>query len=184
MAAEGGSAGGAIAMWLGFRDDMADPNSDDPVQRQSTRLPVIGAVDGQSSLDPRFIAKLVGEQVARDAGRQALAPLFGLPRDEDLLKAQRAFPLYEDASAINHVKVGAPPAFLYYNFTRFPPVEKVEGIHNYRFGVVLKERLDKLGVECVLRQPGDYSGQGEQRQRQLYGEMVEFFLKHFPHETQ
>jgi len=171
-------------MWLAFRDDMADPKSEDPVKRQSTRLAVIGCVDGQSSLDPRFIAKLVGDQTIREwAGPEALAPLFGLPRNEDLLKAERAFPLYEDASAINHLKPGAPPAFLYYTSPPRPlPVTvKAEGIHNYRFGLVLKERMDQLGIECVLRHSGQYAPQD--RGVKNLREMVDFFVKHFPHEA-
>lgn len=183
VAAEGGSAGGAISMWLAFRDDMADPKSHDPVQRQSTRLPVAGAVDGQSSLDPRVIASLVGEQTALKAGRQALAPLFGLPEDEDLLQAKRAFPLYKEASAINYLKDGAAPVFLYYTSPPrpLPPATTSEGIHNYRFGVIVKERMDQLGIECVLRHAGQYTGD---RQPQFYSDMVDFFLKHFPNEAQ
>lgn len=38
FAAFGGSAGAGISMWLAFHDDLADPNSDEPVKRESTRL--------------------------------------------------------------------------------------------------------------------------------------------------
>jgi acetyl esterase/lipase len=38
IAATGGSAGAGISLWLAFRDDLADPKSDDPVARESTRL--------------------------------------------------------------------------------------------------------------------------------------------------
>src|SRR5215813_3612953 len=34
--ATGGSAGAGISLWIGFRDDMVDPKSDDPVLRQHT----------------------------------------------------------------------------------------------------------------------------------------------------
>jgi len=180
IATTGASAGADISMWLGFKDDMADPASPDPILHESTRVPVIGALDGQSSLDPLFIQNLVGEEVIRQAGREALAPLFGLPRDEDFIHAERAFPLYEAASAINFVKAGVAPAFLFYSHPPgpLPPATKAEGIHNYRFGVALKERMDKAGVECVLHHSGEYPQQN--RPAQMNGEMVEFFLKHFP----
>ncbi|MCX7012280.1 MAG: hypothetical protein NTW86_06905 [Candidatus Sumerlaeota bacterium] len=45
----------------------------------------------------------------------------------------------------------------------------------------LKERMDLLGIECVLRNASDYTGD---RQPQFYGDMVEFFLDHFPRETE
>ena len=38
IAAYGGSAGGHLAAFLAYHDDMADPDSDDPIARQSTRL--------------------------------------------------------------------------------------------------------------------------------------------------
>ncbi|MDP6506223.1 MAG: alpha/beta hydrolase fold domain-containing protein, partial [Planctomycetota bacterium] len=33
VAATGGSAGAGISMWLGYHDDLAEPDSDDPVAR-------------------------------------------------------------------------------------------------------------------------------------------------------
>ena len=106
VAATGSSAGAIISMWLAFRDDMADPKSDDPVKRQSTRLSVVGVSNGQTSCDPRAIAKLIDEETGR---HMAWRQLFGLRKDEDILKAAAAYPLFEDASAINHLKAHAPP---------------------------------------------------------------------------
>ena len=37
IGATGGSAGACTSLWLAFHDDMADPKSDDPVARESTR---------------------------------------------------------------------------------------------------------------------------------------------------
>jgi acetyl esterase/lipase len=38
IAATGGSAGAGLSLWLGFHDDLTDPDSSDPVLRQSSRL--------------------------------------------------------------------------------------------------------------------------------------------------
>ncbi len=178
LASTGASAGAAISMWLAFKPDFADPNNADPVKRQSTRPAVIGCIDGQSSLDPRVIVKLVNEATIQKAGPQALAPLFGLPRDADFLKVERAFPFYEEASAINHLKPGAPPAFLYYSRAPGPLTEA--DIHSVRFGVIVKEPMDKLGIDCVLRHAGDYAG--PDRGTAMNRDMVEFILKHLPRE--
>ena len=35
VGATGGSAGGGISMWLAFHDDLADDNSQDPIERES-----------------------------------------------------------------------------------------------------------------------------------------------------
>src|SRR5579859_8174632 len=53
IGATGGSAGACSSLWLALHDDMADPKSDDPVARESTRL-FCAAVNGaQTSLDPK-----------------------------------------------------------------------------------------------------------------------------------
>src|SRR5213078_3780453 len=53
VGATGGSAGGCSSLWLAFHDDLADPKSDDPVARESTRL-FCAAVNGaQTTLDPK-----------------------------------------------------------------------------------------------------------------------------------
>lgn len=38
IGATGGSAGGCSSLWLAFHDDLADPKSEDPIARESTRL--------------------------------------------------------------------------------------------------------------------------------------------------
>ena len=38
VASTGGSAGAGTSLWIAFHDDLADPKSDDPIARQSTRL--------------------------------------------------------------------------------------------------------------------------------------------------
>jgi hypothetical protein len=47
VAAAGGSAGAVNALWIAFHDEMADPKSDDPVKRQSTRLSAAGCGTGR-----------------------------------------------------------------------------------------------------------------------------------------
>jgi hypothetical protein len=59
---------------------MADPQSDDPVLRQSSRLTCMVVFDGQTSYDPRFIRKLFAGKDTYKHG--ALAQLF----DVDLNK--------------------------------------------------------------------------------------------------
>jgi hypothetical protein len=53
IGAPGGSAGGCSSLWLAFHDDMADPASDDPVARESTRLYCAAVNGAQVSLDPQ-----------------------------------------------------------------------------------------------------------------------------------
>lgn len=53
VAAYGGSAGGAASLRLACGDGLADPESNDPVVRQSSRLACAGAMATPSTLDLR-----------------------------------------------------------------------------------------------------------------------------------
>ena len=149
MAATGGSAGAGLSLWLGFHDDMADPDNEDPVLRESTRLSCMSVYNGQSSYDPRFIRKLYPElDVYRESALQQLydADLSQL----DNLPAEK-YRLFEEVSALPHLTKDDAPAALFYASTLETPVTSHGiGIHHPRFGKVLKEEMDKLGIECEL----------------------------------
>ena len=112
--------------------------------------------NAQSSYDPRFIKQIIAGEAHRSPG---LLGLFGLtPEGGGLSAPLETTRLFEDASPINHVSPDAPPVFLTYNQpNEVPPPDLPSGpgIHHPRFGFVLKERLDALGVECTVRCKGD-----------------------------
>lgn len=156
VGATGGSAGAGISMWLAFHDDLAKPGSDDPVARQSTRLSAAVVYGAQSSYDPRFIKKLFNT----DQVESAFFPLYGL-KDASDVDDPKFHPLFEEASVINHATKDDAPVMLYYSQASTPLPPNSTGkqhIHHPKFGVVLKEKLDKLGVECVLKLREDCPG--------------------------
>ena len=175
FAATGGSAGAGISLWIGFRDDMADTKSDDPVKRESTRLSAIGPVDGQTAYDPPIIARIIDEKTSH---HPALQKIYGLQARE--MNTERAFKLFKEASAVTNLTPDDPPVFMYYSrpLTGDPPADLAAGIHDPRFGVLLKERMDRLGIECELHLRKEYSEQ--QPAKEFYRQMVEFFRRHFP----
>jgi hypothetical protein len=148
VASSGGSAGAGTSLWLGFHDDMADPKSDDPVLRESTRLSCLVVFGAQSTYDPRVIKTLVG---GRAHEHPALGGFYGLKADE--YESERAYKLYEGASAINYLTKDDPPVYAYYNEARTLPdnPQPGQGIHSINFGKYLKEKMDPLGTECVVR---------------------------------
>jgi acetyl esterase/lipase len=167
VAASGGSAGAGTSLWLAFHDDLADPKSDDPVLRQSTRLACVAVQGAQSSYDPRVIKEWVGEAAAR---HPALTGFYGLKADE--LDTAKAHKLYEAASPVTHLTKDDPPVYAFYNEAREIPMDAKpgDGIHHVNFGLRLKERMDKLGIECVVR----HQDEGADPAR----ETVAFLVKH------
>jgi hypothetical protein len=129
------------------------------------------------------VATLLGEPYARKMGSMALATLYGLPKDGDILTATRAFSLFEDSSGLRQVKAGDPPVFMFYSYPMRPITPETpqdEVMHNGRFGQALKERMDKLGIECIFRTVDDYPGNAGERPQKYNQDMIDFFLKHFP----
>ena len=148
VAASGGSAGAGTSLWIGFHDDMADAKNTDPVLRESTRLSCMVVFGAQSSYDPRVIKKLVG---GRAHEHIALPGFFGLKPEE--FETEKAYKVYEAASAINYLTKDDPPVYAFYNEARkLPENPKAgQGIHSINFGTYLKEKMDALGIECIVR---------------------------------
>jgi Leucine-rich repeat (LRR) protein len=172
FAATGGSAGAGISLWLGFHKDMADPKSDDPVLRQSTRLACMVVFDGQTSYDPRFI-----RQLFPDKDVYKIKPLQQLidfdPNNLDHLPADK-YKLFEECSPITHVTKDSPPVLLFYS-SRLDAVVSIQGIgiHHPLFGKALKEKMDKLRIPCEVVAGGMRLGGGTPTRP------IDFLKEHF-----
>jgi acetyl esterase/lipase len=148
VAVSGGSAGAVITMWIAYKDDMADPASDDPIERQSTGVSCIVPKAGPTNLDPAWIrANIGGSQAVHSS-----LPVFYGVRNGDY-GTPEVKQLIRDASVINHVSADDPPSLIIYRgeLDNVPlPEDASQGlvIHHPYFGKVLKDKLDKLGVEC------------------------------------
>lgn len=153
VALTGSSAGGATSLWIAFHDDLAEAKSADPIARESTRVTCAAVVVAQPSYDPRLIRQLVGESAAR---HRVFTTMYGLkPEEADTEKAHR---LYAEAAPITYLTPDDPPVYAYYGGSSAlpPPGAKAgEGIHHPNLGVYLKEKMDAVKVECVLRRKGD-----------------------------
>ena len=152
VASTGGSAGAGISMWLAFHDDLADPNSTDPIARRSTRLTCIAVKNGQCSYDHRFNESIGLPDFEK---HPFFFPFYGIKPDQiDSTKQKR---LAKDAAAITHLTKGDAAALLDYNVPNEPVTAKTSMgaiVHHPTFGVVLKKRMDALGIECVVQWPG------------------------------
>jgi acetyl esterase/lipase len=151
IGATGGSAGACSSLWLAFHDDLADPKSDDPVARESTRL-FCAAVNGaQTSLDPKELREWM--------------PNYGYGAHAFAFKSFQAF--YEgrdkvlnwikEYSPIEHVTKDDPPIFMEYPSQKVPPVvgeKQTDPTHSAVLGLKLAEKLRAVNVEVILVYPG------------------------------
>ncbi len=165
----GGSAGACMSMWLAMHDDLADPNSDDAVARQSTRVSCVVTYGGQSSLDPEWIVANIG---GNPGVHPSLLPFYGVSAVGDLAEP-KCRELIRRASPITHASKDDPPMYLVYSTplegTPLPPETPVgTSIHHALFGKLVDDRYEELGIECQVRYRGHMPTQKE----------LEFLKKH------
>ena len=170
IAATGGSAGGLTALWIGFHDDMADPQNADPVLHESTRLKVMAVSSAQTTLVPQTIEKYIGVLAAQYPS-YTNGRMFGVKKEEML--TPKAAEFYKAASPLTYLTKDDPPVWAFYSIPDKPLTSEStnsDAIHHPGFGKVLKEEMDKLGIECKLRHKDD--GQN------VNGDMIKFLLKY------
>ncbi len=127
----GGSAGGHLSLWVALHDDVADADSDDPVERQSSR--VTCAISFAGPTDWSLLGEL---EHKHPAYRQLLGNEPGTPADQMEAKAMK------DVSPISFASQDDPP---------------VMQVHGDKDGIVplqhasnLHERLKRVGVKTEL----------------------------------
>ncbi|MFO1022654.1 MAG: alpha/beta hydrolase [Planctomycetales bacterium] len=153
IALTGGSAGACTSMWLLLHDDLAKPDSSDPVERQSTRVIAAAAGAGQTSIDPKVIEPWLGPMVLQH--RMINYAVGEKTIDAALQNYDQHKALYLEFSPINHVDGKDPPLFMAYKGDMtLPSKDAGHGIHHPVYGVKMKEKADQAGMECHLIIPG------------------------------
>jgi acetyl esterase/lipase len=174
FAAYGGSAGAGMSMWLAFHDELADPQSDDPVLRLSSRVAAVGSFGGQSSYDPHVIEDWIG---GRANEHPSVFIVYNVRTLEELSNPQLQ-PLYDEVSAIKHVTADDPPIYLFYNEPDRPLPEDARpgvGIRHPNFAHKLIEELKRHDIPYLYRHASEFRGDP-------HLDMLEFFKKQFAKE--
>lgn len=174
VGATGGSAGACTSLWLAMHDDLAEPNNDDPIARQSTRLTCAAVIGAQTSLDPTELREWIPNAVY--GGHAFGYAKEGRSRAEefDLLLAHRADVLHwiKEYSPIELATADDPPLYLDYPRQATPPArgqQEADPTHSAMYGLALQEKLLPLGVEVVLSYPGHAEND--------YGSPVRFLIE-------
>ena len=154
IGAFGGSAGANIAVWLAVQDDLANPESSDPVERESTRLRCVVGNAAQTFNDPLLILqKIGGNPMIKPDMMKALGA--DTPEQLRTLESQAMAFRY---SAINYVSSDDPPLYLVYDqpMGTLPlpldtPIQR--SVHHPMFGILMQEKYRGKGLECIVVTP-------------------------------
>lgn len=149
IALTGGSAGACTSMWILLHDDLANPQSADAIERESTRVAAAAVNAGQTSIDPPVIEAWLGPKVL---DHRMIWMAVGEPdMAAALANYEKHKEAYHEFSPINHLDAGDPPLLMTYgNNMKLPSQDAGHGIHHPVYGVKMKEKADAVGQECHL----------------------------------
>ncbi len=150
IALSGGSAGAVITMWIAYGDDLAEPDSDDPVKRQSSRVSCIVPIAGPTNLDPGWINENLGGPASP---HPSMSKFYGVAKGD--FQSPKVMKMAKQSSPIHLTTADDPPSMLIYGgrLDNLPLADDASHgvrIHHPYFGKLLKDKLDKLGVDCKL----------------------------------
>ncbi|MDO8970973.1 MAG: family 43 glycosylhydrolase, partial [Saprospiraceae bacterium] len=144
----GASAGACTSLWLAYHDDLADPKSDDPVARQSSKPQHVAVRGAQTTLDPEQMKKWTPNSLY---GGHA----FGKKDFETFLADRESIlPWINEYSPYALVRKDAPPVVIFYDSPPAMGKEQEDPTHTANFGIGLQQRCRELGVECMVFYPG------------------------------
>ncbi len=158
IAATGSSAGACTSLYLALHDDLADPNSDDPIAQQSSRLTCAAVLGAQTSLDPTQLREWIPNAIYGGHAFGFASPGRSRAAEFDLLLENResVLPWIKEYSPIELVSADDPPIYLDYpNQKTEPKVGQVEPdpTHSAMYGVQLASKLESAGVEAIVSYP-------------------------------
>lgn len=154
IAASGSSAGACSSLWLAFHPDLADPKSDDPIARESTRLWCAAVVRAQTSLDPQQMVEWIpnsnyGAHAFGFKGDKTLTPFA-----EFAAKRETILPWIAEYSPYALLTPDDPPIYLAYDLLPAVGQKQENPTHSANFGVKLQEKCRATGIDCELVYPG------------------------------
>lgn len=171
FAAYGGSAGGGASLWLAVHDDLADPDAEDPVLRESTRLSVAGHLNSQATYDCEKWADIVGvpDDWAEKMGMRDDLEFYGV-KDRSQVNSPEARRIRSKVDMLRFMDEDDPPLYLHNTSSLTDPDGRGRVIHHPRHAIYLKKRCDELDIEAALVT--------RETPPEKRVDMLEFFFKH------
>ncbi len=142
VASFGGSAGAGTSFWLATHDDLTDPDAEDPVLRQSSRICAAGGSGVQATYDIYQWPEILGVPADKFPRLKLARERFQKSSEEELLKIRK------DLDMLGNLDASDPPL-------HFSPGTPGIGVHSAAFPKTIKEKADAVGVECVISDKTD-----------------------------
>ncbi len=162
IALYGGSAGAGTSLWLGFHDDMADEESLDPVEWESTRVAAVGAIETQATYDlMRWTDDILAQFgitfnlvfALLPEAEQLLLSFYGIDEFEEI-ESEEIVAYRANVDMLALMSDDDAPMFVM-NTSVDPGVPSdLNGFfHHPNHALFLKERADEVGLEYIAHIP-------------------------------
>lgn len=150
----GTSAGAGTALWLAFHDDMVDPENEDPVLRQSTRVDAVAVFETQSTYDlvkwsevfPNGIFTI--DKLRGTALGNRLMIFYGVD-DFAELESEELVNYRNEVDMLSMISSDDPPVYILnkrdFDLSKGGKVGNL--LHSPYHAVALKEKIDQAGIE-------------------------------------
>ena len=146
----GESAGGILALWIGLHDDLANKQSSNPIEKESTKVRAIWTWGAMTTFDHNIVKEKIGGPVE---SVKIWPKLFGVETFDKLNSPSMKEVVYE-LSPISHASEISPPMFMIgYTPTIKPLPQGISNdffIHNAKFALLLKNKMNGYKVPCYV----------------------------------
>ena len=153
IAVYGQSAGAGSSLWLAFHDDLADPESQDPVLRESSRVRAAGAIDTQATYDflrwPEIFKQTIDGRAMNGwmlVMKQVILDMYHVKQEKDLKSPENAA-MRRDLDMLALMDASDPPVIMQTFVSRLRPSDV---LHHIAHPLTVLENCEKTGVACML----------------------------------
>jgi acetyl esterase/lipase len=150
----GGSAGAGTSLWLATRDDLADPKSEDPVLRESSRLQAAVLVATQATYDLTQWERFLGpSDPSWWTSPNEAAEFYHFTEHADLAKPE-AQPVLRECDMLAWISKEDAPVFINNRGPEGPSQNRGHYLHHPEHARQIKKACSAAGVKCVLAVDG------------------------------
>jgi len=173
IASFGSSAGAGTSLWLATHDDLADPKSDDPVLRQSSRLSAAGSLNGQATYDLREWDRVIFPSKPEWLKGEDEGPQFYHFKSEADYDTEEGKKIRADCNMLGLLTADDPPIYLSCSHPDGEPTSRAHLLHHPRHTQLIERRCKELNIPVTAVYADEHTGWSKTESA-----VVEFLLRH------
>jgi len=152
FAAMGGSAGAGTSLWLATRDDLADPKSEDPVLRESSRLVCAACNSTQATYDVSRWESFMGPAKPEFGTSEAEAALFYHLPSKAAFLTEPGKAILKECDMLSWISKDDPPLFINNGQVVDAPSNRGEWLHCIHHAREVYKVCASAAVPCIVLQ--------------------------------